>query len=397
MATRHSGFPDQVKHGKNGYLANEGDPADFADKVLEYINHAEHWSDMSDAARAHALENYDKVNLIGKQIALYERIAPGVKKLALFIGVFPAVSETFIINQVADLIDRGIDVQIYAFERGNVENVSDRYHEYRMEERVHWLHMPIPRIERIRSAVPRLIRLFLASPLLLVRTLNVLKYGTDASSLKNLFRVEPLLTLDADIVHCHFGTIAVRYLFLRDILRGYKKDVPLVVSFHGYDVSRIPLEKGRHFYEELQKAGDAFLVHSKNMKERVMGLGFDSDKIEIIPVSIDVGSFPFSRRTIQNQEVLHFVSVGRFVEKKGFDDLLRVMAILKEKMKRPFVLHIIGSGTLGPQLRATAQSLKIDDIVRFEGAMKVQDVVTFLMSSHLYVQSSKTAKNGDME
>ena len=37
-------------------------------------------------------------------------------KVAFIVGEFPAVSETFIINQVADLKDRGIEVEVFSFE-----------------------------------------------------------------------------------------------------------------------------------------------------------------------------------------------------------------------------------------------------------------------------------------
>jgi len=34
-------------------------------------------------------------------------------KIAFVVGVFPVISETFIINQIADLLDRGVEVEIF--------------------------------------------------------------------------------------------------------------------------------------------------------------------------------------------------------------------------------------------------------------------------------------------
>ena len=43
-------------------------------------------------------------------------------KIAFIAGVFPALSETFILNQITGLIDLGHDVDIFALERGYTES-----------------------------------------------------------------------------------------------------------------------------------------------------------------------------------------------------------------------------------------------------------------------------------
>jgi len=63
-------------------------------------------------------------------------------KVAFVIGSFPAISETFIINQVADLYDQGVEVEIFSFRRGNHENISQRFFDYQMAQRTHYLDMP---------------------------------------------------------------------------------------------------------------------------------------------------------------------------------------------------------------------------------------------------------------
>lgn len=394
VATRHSGFPDQVKDGVNGYLANEADPEDFATKMLDYMEHPERWGAMSDAARTHALAHYDRKALIARQVARYERIGAKRKKVAFIVGIFPATSETFIINQIADLIDRGWDVTIYAFRKGRLENVSDRYHEYKMVERTVSLEMPENLIVRLIAAVPKKLCLLFKSPRALLKMCNVVKYGSLAYSGKLLFWTEPFIGLDADIVHCHFGPIANHYLTIKELL-GLEQ--PLVVTFYGADVSQSIQQKGAHYYDRLQKEAVQFFTMSQNMKERILPLGFDSTKVEPLPVSVDVEGFPFSCRAIKEGETMHIVSVGRFVEKKGFDDLLRATAIVKKKTKRSFMLHIIGGGMLEGKLKQLTKELNIEDVVRFEGFMKVQDVVKFLTTAHLFVQASKTARDGDME
>ena len=74
ITTRHSGLPDQVIPGKNGFLVNEGDYNNLAEKILYYMDHPEVWPDFSKYGRNHVKENYDSTRLIEKQINYYYQI-----------------------------------------------------------------------------------------------------------------------------------------------------------------------------------------------------------------------------------------------------------------------------------------------------------------------------------
>ncbi len=394
VATKHSGFPDQVIPGRNGYLANEANPQDLADKMLQYMEHPELWGDMSVASRQHALDHYDKNLLIKKQFEYYRKFSDA-KKVAFVVGTFPVISETFIIDQIGDLKDLGLDIEVFTFRDGNKDKVSDRYENYKMGERVRSLQMPSNYVVRVIKAIPKFLRILFANPSSAIRALNVFKYGSLSYSLQLIYWVEPFLKLDADLVHCHFGTIANHYLTIKDVL-GLKQ--PIVTTFYGYDISQVTKKKGERYYDRLKEESLEFLSMSSNMKERMIKQGFEASKIEVLPISVDVAAFPFSRRTLSGNETIEILSIGRFVEKKGFDDLLKALSILKQKTKRKFVCHIVG----GPkekedELRALASSLGVADVVDFKGYMKKEEIVEYLPKIHLYVQASKTASNGDME
>ncbi len=395
VATMHSGFPDQVNHGVNGYLSRENDFADFAEKMLMYIEHPELWPAMSLEARALALAKYDRKPLIERQHKLYEELAPGVEKVAFIAGAFPVVSEVWFINQIADLLDRGVDVQIYTIKKGSTENISERYFSYKMAECTVSLDMPTFFPTRVLFAIPKLLHMFFIQPTALCEIFNIKKYGSEAYSLKLLYRTEPLLNLDVDLVHCHFGNIANRFLTVREIL-GLKQ--PLLTSFYGFDISSVVQAKGLEYYDRLKKECTRFIVMSNNMKERVATIGFNPDYLEVLPISVDVEGFTHAERNLKEGEPVRIISVGRFVEKKGFDDLIRAMAIVKKKTSRKVLLTIVG----GPKpeeekLRALAMECGVMDMIDWRGYMKSQDIIELYQSQHLYVQASKTAASGDME
>lgn len=394
IATRHSGFTDQIVDGKNGYLAHEDDYEDLAEKILEYINHPDRWAGMSKAARQHALKHYDRKVTVPTLIDLYRRLAPRARKVAFVVGVFPSVSEAWLINLIADLEDYGIDVCIYAFRKGDQEHVSERYFSYRMEEKTVYLDMPSRIVVRAMRAIPKFFRMVKQKPRALKTIFNLKKHGRSAFSLKLLYWTEPFLSMDADVIHCHFGMTANRFLIIREALNLSQS---FLTSFYGVDVSRIPKIKGAFYYDNLQKECSCFLVMSNDMKTRVAGFGFPEERLIILPVSEDVNRLPYKERTLGAKEFPRIISVGRLVEKKGFDDLIRAIAIVKKRYHRPFSCTIVGGGVLEKKLRMLAERQGVSGVLDFKGYLSVQKLVPLLMDSHLYVQSSKKAADGDME
>ncbi|MBT4335442.1 glycosyltransferase [bacterium] len=317
-------------------------------------------------------------------------------KVAFVVGNFPRVSETFIINQIADLKDRGIEVEVFSFRKDFKGNdiISDRFQEYNMKDIINYLEMPKNYLLRILLAIPKIILILFTKPIILIDLFNFKKYGRNASSLKLIFWVTPFINKKFDLVHCHFGPVANRYLIVKEILNLKQK---IVTTLYGYDVSRSFREKPSSYYDKLIKQSSNFLVMSNNMKERVVEYGFPEDRVEVLPVSIDVESYPFNKRSLENDEQINLISVGNFVEKKGFDDLLKALAIVKVKTNKKFKCYIIGDGPLKDEIYDLYSKLNLKNLVEFKGYMKLENVMKYFKDMHLFIQPSKTAKDGDME
>lgn len=74
ITTTHSGFPDQIHDGKNGFMVPEGDWKALADKILYYIDHEELWGPFGAYGRELMLQNYDSKKLIDTQVDMYRSI-----------------------------------------------------------------------------------------------------------------------------------------------------------------------------------------------------------------------------------------------------------------------------------------------------------------------------------
>lgn len=74
ITTRHSGLPEQVTDGANGFLVEEGDYHALAEKILHLAEHPELLPAMSEEGRRHA-SRYDSTLLIGRQLEAYRELA----------------------------------------------------------------------------------------------------------------------------------------------------------------------------------------------------------------------------------------------------------------------------------------------------------------------------------
>jgi colanic acid/amylovoran biosynthesis glycosyltransferase len=321
-----------------------------------------------------------------------------IKKLniAFVVGKFPLVSETFIINQIADLEERGNLVDVFSFSTGSLEHISQRFFEFGLEEKTYYLDMPDNKFRRFLQAIPKLLHVFVVSPSLFVRIFNIKKYGRDALSFRLLFWIEPWLGKEKkfDLIHCHFGPVANKFLIIKELL-GLKQKI--VTTFYGFDVSRIFKIMGDNYYDRLKKECSLFFVMSNNMKERIIMHGFNPLKIKVLPVSIDTREYPFRERLHKSGEKINIISVGRFVEKKGFNDILKALSIVKKNTKKPFKAFIVGGGPLEKKLLKMTKDLCLEKEIEYQGYMVIEDIIEYFLNMHLFVQPSKTAQNGDME
>src|SRR5437867_3904422 len=121
-------------------------------------------------------------------------------KIAFIVDCFPVVSETFIIDQACDLIDRGISIEIYAFQKGNGKNIAQRYFDYHLSKRTTYLSNSSNKFIQVVWTLPYTMKLFFKKPDLLFKIFSI-----NPKILR--WNLLSFLTADCDLYHCHFGNI----------------------------------------------------------------------------------------------------------------------------------------------------------------------------------------------
>lgn len=315
-------------------------------------------------------------------------------RIAVLVGAFPTVSETFILNQVTGLLDRGHDVRIIAEKVGKPEVIHSDIVTYGLMDRVRYsAALPDDNPRRFMAALPLFGRFVLHRPMEGARfitstTLGRLNAPLDILSDSAAFREHDSF----DVLLCHFGPIGARAARLREagIVRGR-----VVTFFHGFDVSAL-LRTGPERYAHLFRTGDLFLPISDNWRRRLLSLGCPEERTTVHRMGIDCSRFDFTARTRREGEPLRLVTVARLVEKKGVEYAVRAVARLVEAGV-DVEYSVVGDGPLRTSLANLVAELGISSHVKVRGAMPHTSVAELLAHSHVMVAPSVTASNGDME
>ncbi len=88
------------------------------------------------------------------------------------------------------------------------------------------------------------------------------------------------------------------------------------------------------------------------------------------------------------------VSVGRLIEKKGFDDLLRACARLKAEQGSAFRCVIVGDGPLEGELRRLVAELGVGDVVELVGAKTQPEIMALLAEAQIFALPCVTERAG---
>jgi len=195
-----------------------------------------------------------------------------------------------------------------------------------------------------------------------------------------------------DAIHAHWiipqGLIAVLARFF------VKNPPPLLCTSHGGDLFALRSK----LFEKLKKfvlnQSTTITVVSQAMRKTVIDLGIDSNKIQVIPMGVDVKNRFVPDSSKQRKNSLLFV--GRLVEKKGLHDLLNALPLILKKHPE-ITLTIAGTGPDETALKNQVSKLNLNQQVTFLGSVENKNLPALYQSSEIVVFPSIIAKDGDRE
>ncbi len=214
-------------------------------------------------------------------------------------------------------------------------------------------------------------------------------FGYDPSFFRRVAAYRPVL------LHAHFGPAGLTALPLARWL-----EIPLIVTFHGYDATVADAYLARSHYRVraylrnrhvLQNEAALFIAVSEFLRKQLIARSFPEERIVVHYTGVDREFFAPSPSVLRDPVVLF---VGRLTEKKGCAHLLRAMREVEDRAPAA-ELVVIGDGALRQELEELAK--KTLRKCRFLGWQPPETVREWMNRARVFCVPSVRAATGDGE
>ncbi|MEM8792915.1 MAG: glycosyltransferase family 4 protein [Pseudomonadota bacterium] len=308
------------------------------------------------------------------------------RTLAVVVKGYPRLSETFIAQELLALQERGFVFDIWSLR----EPYDDRTHPIHDQIVAGRHYLP----EYLHEAPLRVIRAVLAARRLpgFRRMLRIWLRDLTRDFNRNRIRrfgqacvLATDLPEDVQFLYVHFLHTPASVVRYTAGMRG----LDWAFSAHAKDIWTIP------DWEKAEKIADcAFGVTcTQSGAEELMRWG--ADKVTRVYHGLDLTRFPNPPEARTQSKTFRLLSVGRLVEKKGYDTLLDAFTLLPDWLDWQFT-HI-GGGKLDKEMRARAERLGVDKKIHWLGKKDQTEVIAALREADLFVLPSKIAGDGDRD
>jgi glycosyltransferase involved in cell wall biosynthesis len=163
---------------------------------------------------------------------------------------------------------------------------------------------------------------------------------------------------------------------------------PFAISAHAVDIWTSPAKELR------AKVRDAEVVLCcyREAQEYLAGLAGSHTPVELAYHGVELPPEPVRRE--RTPPVL--LSVGRLIEKKGFDTLLRAARLVADQ-QLDFRLAIAGDGPLWATLQRLVNELELGEYVRFLGPLNQRELERYFTEASAFVLPCQIAADGNRD
>ena len=301
-------------------------------------------------------------------------------KFAYLFERFPTFSQTFCVREVVGMRRQAGNVPVFSIRRPSGEPKQDFPEE------------ALQNVTYLPSDIEKALRSESAPPGSRIRRRWELWRRADENDRKRIFEalwLGPLLRARGiEHVHVHFAGMASRTAYWLKKLYG----ITFSITAHANDFFVGANEKSPIGLRDLFSAARHVATVSEFSKE-LLQARFPDDATKIVRIynGIDPARFEGAARKAQPPLIL---SVGRYIEKKGFGDLIAACALLSDI---PLECRIIGEGPLEANLRARVLELGQESRVVINGPASEGEIIGHLHRSTLFALPCITDAKGDSD
>jgi len=321
---------------------------------------------------------------------------PDTGVIAVVLKGYPRLSETFIAQELKGLEDAGLTLRLYSMRHPTDTAQHPVHGEIKapvtyLPEYLH--HEPIRVLRGIWNA--RRLPGFRAALRAWLSDLPV-----DIS--RNRFRRFGQACVLASEVSDDVSRFYAHFIHTPSAVTRYASTMtgkPWSISAHAKDIWT---SQDWELSENLASA-DWVATCTRVGRDRLTQLAPSPDRVHLIYHGLDLDRFPprtdddvrMLRDGHDADDPLCILSVGRAVEKKGYDVLLNALATLPADLQWRF--EHIGGGDQLASLKAQAQSLGLADRITWHGAQPQSAVLAAYRRADLFVLACRIADDGDRD
>ncbi len=315
-------------------------------------------------------------------------------RVAVVLKGWPRLSETFIAQELAGLEARGVALEIWSLRRP-----TDKIH-HPVHDRVAARTVYLP--EYLKDDLRRVFAGWRTARRLPGYATAWQKFLADLRrdpSANRVRRWGQALVLAAELprsidrLYAHFLHTPASVTRYAAAIRG----LPWSVSAHAKDIwTSEPWE----LEEKLEDCAWLVTCTAAGLR-RLKELAPHPERLRLVYHGLDFAYLPPPppprppRDGTDAADPVVILSIGRKVEKKGYDDLLEALARLPRALHWRF--EHVGAGSLSDALKAQAESLGIAQRCLWHGAQPQKAVFAALARADLFVLASKKAADGDQD
>lgn len=320
--------------------------------------------------------------------------------IAVILKGYPRLSETFIAQELRALEQRGLNLHFFSLRHPTDTSVHPVHREITapvtyLPEYLHDEPARVWRAWRAAAKLPGYKKSRAAFLRDLVRDLTPNRIRRFGQACVLATELPGAITQ----LYAHFLHTPASVTRYAALMTG----LPWSASAHAKDIWTTPEWEKREKLAEL-----AWLVTCTEVgRDHLASLAPQPEKVGLVYHGLDFSRFSSNEGEGSAEETASnrngsdaaapviLLSVGRAVEKKGYDDLLNALTRLPKDLQ--WRLIHIGGGKLKEKLRALGQELGIDDRIEWLGAQPQEVVLENYRKADLFVLASRIGGDGDRD
>ena len=310
-------------------------------------------------------------------------------RIAYILKMYPRFSETFIVNEILELERQGVDIRIYSLRKPN----DGRFHASLARVKAHVVYVPqYPQMEP-KSIARRhaVVRRHFPDRYQALRE-EVVAKGDERlirHFLQAGFVAGHLLQHPVDAMHAHFSSLPTRIANYVHRLTG----LPYSFTAHAKDIFHESVSD-HSLRNKMMAARFVVTVSDFNKTYLENLMGEHPADIRRLYNGVDLEQFRAGPEEDRQPNLI--LGVGRLVEKKGFDVLIRACDLLA-RWDIDFRCHIIGKGEERERLKGLIAELGLHDRVRLLGPRPQEEVAEAYRKAAIFALPCIVGSDGNRD